>query len=246
MAQKRRTLGQIRVKCLESVQASIMYGETSVPGHIWRIPSSKRCQGSVPTVENGMTSMALTASISTASLPILCFKVAITESMVSPSIILTSASTLAAAGKTLTVSLAFIFVKATVVRTKALSSPPSFLVARFSSGANSFRFAKTSFKPKPAWRPRMSNISRAGPAMWNLKGLFSTAQTALAKTPMGVRGGGEEAWPPLLLTVNLKCSFPFSPVPTRAHFSCTPGTAPWTMAPPSSKTIWGVIPLAAR
>ena len=96
-------------------------------------------------------------------------------------------------GMTLGALLPDIWVKATVVRSKALSSPPCFLVSRFSTQPKAQRFEKIMRYRKLEWRPRVSNIFAAGAVRCIRKGCASTFAQAMASLPTGVWGPGAEA-----------------------------------------------------
>ena len=73
-------------------------------------------------------------------------------------------------GMTLGALLPRIWVKATVVRSRALSSPPVFFVSRSSTQPKAQRLAKIMRYKKLEWRPRVSNISSTGLVKCSLNG----------------------------------------------------------------------------
>ena len=103
------------------------------------------------------------------------------------------ATILASGGITFRAELPSIWVKAEVVRIRALISPPLFLPSRSSTQPKHHRLAKIIRYRGVEYRPRVSNISAAGLVMCMGKGWSSTFLQAAASTPTGVWGLGAEA-----------------------------------------------------
>ncbi len=150
--------------------------------------------------------------------------------------------TSASAGSTLICFEPRAIVNAAVVRSIAFSSLPSFSAAAHSTGPKHHRFASTTRRPNGVCGASVASISLAGFVRCAGKGWDSQSAAARHTMPSADGRSGWLAWPPADAARSRTFIMPFSPMPTTAMGSFTPGNTPSTTAPPSSSTMPGFTP----